>query len=92
MLKNILTRKFRYFQRQFKKKEYMDLESCAKSRHAEMWQKLNKLNSPPTTRAALEIIREDKTISRDLKEILERWFFNLCFISGINPSDWDLVT
>ena len=39
-----------------------------------MWEQLKQLDNPPTTRAALEIVRGDDTISRDLKEILERWF------------------
>ena len=38
-----------------------------------MWSALKKLDDRPSSRAALEIVREDKTISRDLKEILERW-------------------
>ena len=38
-----------------------------------MWSALKKLDNRPSSRAALEIVRKDKTISRDLKEILERW-------------------
>ena len=38
-----------------------------------MWIKLKKLCSPSSTRAALEIVREDGTISHDIKEILNRW-------------------
>ena len=80
-------KKFRYFQRQHRKNEYYDLENTAKSRPAAMWEKLKKLNNPPTARAALEIIREDETISRDLKEILERWFNDISTLfSGIREN------
>ena len=84
-------KKFRYFQRKFKKDEYMELENSAKSRPADMWKKLNQLNSPPTARAALEIIREDKTISRDLKEILERWFKDISSLFSGLREDPDLA-
>ena len=84
-------KKFRYFKRKFKKNEYMELENSAKSRPADMWKKLNQLNSPPTARAALEIIREDKTISRDLKEILERWFKDISSLFSGLREDPDLV-
>ena len=67
-------KKFRYFQRQHKKNEYSNLETSARSKQASMWEQLKRLDNPPTTRAALEIVRGDDTISRDLKEILERWF------------------
>ena len=67
-------KKFRYFQRQYKKTEYSNLETNAKSKPASMWEQLKRLDNPPTTRAALEIVRGDDTISRDLKEILARWF------------------
>ena len=72
--KSILIKKYRYYQRQHRKKEYSDLEFNAKFQTSNMWTQLKNLNSPPTARAALEIVREDLTISRDLKEILERWF------------------
>ena len=70
-------KKFRYFQRQHKKKEYYDLESNAKFKPAAMWEQLKRLDNPPTAKAALEIVREDDTISHDLKEILERWFSDI---------------
>ena len=50
-----------------------------------MWAALKLLNNPPTTRAALEIIREDETISRDIKEILERWYKDISSLfSGLH--------
>ena len=38
-----------------------------------MWATLKKLSNPPSTKAVLEIVRADETISRDIKEILEKW-------------------
>ena len=54
-----------------------------------MWQQLKRLDNPKTTKAALEIVREDESISRDLKEILERWFQDISrLFSGLqdNPN------
>ena len=59
-------KKFRYFQRQKKKKDYCDLETNAKSRPALMWEQLKRLDNPPSTRAALEIVTADESISHDL--------------------------
>ena len=44
------------------------------------WKTLKKLDNPPTARAALEIIREDKSISTDLREVLDKWYQD---ISGL---------
>ena len=38
-----------------------------------MWAKLKKLSDTPSNRAVLEIVREDGTISNDVKEVLKRW-------------------
>ena len=84
-------KKFRYYQRQFKKSEYLELETSAKSRPADMWKKLKQLNNPPTARAALEIVREDETISRDLKEILERWFKDISSLFSGLREDPDIA-
>ena len=42
-----------------------------------MWAALKKLNNFPDTKAALEIVRDDKTISNDVHEVLERWFWDI---------------
>ena len=50
-----------------------------------MWGQLKKLDNPLTAKAALEIVREDDTISHDLKEILERWFSDISkLFSGLH--------
>ena len=49
-----------------------------------MWPSLKKLNNPPSCHAALEILRADETISRDLKEVLERWLKDISkLFSGV---------
>ena len=65
-------KKHRYSKRMHHKNEYTNLETNAKDDPAAMWKALKKLNNPPTTKAALEIIRDDKSISADIKEVLER--------------------
>ena len=52
-----------------------------------MWATLKKLNNPPSSKAALEIVRQDKSISRDIKEILERWHNDISnLFSGIREN------
>ena len=70
---NTFDGKFRYFKRKHKKQEFENIESSSKTNPIEMWNIFKKLSSPPSTRAALEIVREDETISTDMKEILQRW-------------------
>ena len=65
--------KFRFFKRKHKKSEYDNLEKLSETDPNKMWQKLKKLSNPPSSRAALEIVREDGTISNDIKEVLKRW-------------------
>ena len=38
-----------------------------------MWKKINAVSEPVSKRATLEIISEDNTISRDIKEVLKKW-------------------
>ena len=38
-----------------------------------MWAKFKKLSNPTSTKAVLEIVRADETISNDKKEVLKRW-------------------
>ena len=70
---NIFDNKFRYFKRKHKKEDFQDLEMSAKNNPTEMWKKYKQLSGPSSTRAALEIVREDESISTDIKEILQRW-------------------
>ena len=51
-----------------------ELEVNARTDPTAMWAALKKLNNFPDTKAALEIVRDDKTISNDVHEVLERWF------------------
>ena len=50
-----------------------------------MWEALKKLNNPPKMKAALEIIREDGSISTDIKEVLIRWYDDISSLfSGLH--------
>ena len=54
-----------------------------------MWAKLRTLCNPPSTRAALQIVREDESISSDVKEVLARWHKDISnLFSGLrqNPN------
>ena len=66
-------KKFRYFKRLSKKKDFEDLSNLADSNPTEMWAKLKRLCDPPSSRAAMEILREDGSVSTDIQEILEKW-------------------
>ena len=79
---------FRYYKRLHKKQKLLDLESlCNKSNKTDMWSTLKRLSNPSTSRAVLEIVREDKSISSDIKEILERWHGDISrLFSGIRDN------
>ena len=69
----------------YKKQEYNNLETSAKTDPAAMWSALKRLNNPPTTKAALEIIRDDETISTDIREVLGRWYRDISSLfSGLH--------
>ena len=56
-----------------------------------MWEKLRKLAEPVSNRVAMEIVREDGTISSDIREVLERWHRDISnLFSGIR-NDPDIV-
>ena len=79
--------KYRELKRKKKKQDLYELENNAKTNPAGMWSTLKKLNNPPSTRAVLEIVRADETISRDLKEILERWQLDISILfSGVREN------
>jgi hypothetical protein len=61
---------FRQAKRKSKKQNLIDLEESAVSNPNSMWATLKKLSDPPSTKAVLEIVRADETISRDIQEIL----------------------
>ena len=80
-------KKFRYFKRQFTNKNINDLGKLVAENSAEIWAKLKKLGDPPSSRAAIEIVRADKTISRDIQEVLERWHLDISkLFSGIREN------
>jgi hypothetical protein len=80
----VFDKQFRQTERKYKKQQNQELENNAKFNPTGMWSSLKKLNNPPSSRVALEIVRADKSISRDLKEILERWLTDISTLfSGV---------
>jgi hypothetical protein len=79
---------FRYFKRQDEKQQFTDLGNSALNKNkTDMWSTLKKLNNPPSSRAALEIVRADESISRDIKEILEKWHCDISkLFSGVKEN------
>ena len=54
-------------------KEHKDLANLAQTDRNEVWKKFKSLSEPKSSKVILEIIREDMTITTDIKEILNRW-------------------
>ena len=80
----VFDKQFRQTERKYKKQQNQELENNAKFNPTGMWSSLKKLNNPPSSRVALEIVRADRSISRDLKEILERWLKDISTLfSGV---------
>ena len=80
-------KKFRFFKRQYKKQSFTELSESAENNPADMWARLKRLCDPPSTRAALEIVREDGSISTDMQEILERWYTDIArLFSGLRDN------
>ena len=72
--------KFRFYKRKHKKQELIDLEHDTLNNPQKMWAKLKQLGNPPSSKAVLEIIRDDNSISSDIREIT-RWHEDICWTS-----------
>ena len=77
-------KKHRQLKRQHKTKAFQSLAQLAddaSSNPTEIWKRLKALSEPKSSRAILEIIRNDGTISTDIQEILTQWHkdFSDCF-------------
>ena len=64
---------FRYYQRQHKIEKFKGFGDIGNMNPNEVWKRINQLTERKQTKVILEIIREDKTISNDLKEVLQKW-------------------
>ena len=85
--KKIFDNKFRFLKRKYKKQQFYDLENDTINNPKQMWDKLKKLGDPPSTKAVLEIIKDDDTISTDLSEILTRWHTDISrLFSGLREN------
>ena len=83
----LFDKKFRSLKRQYKKKDFEELSEAANTNPVDMWAKLKRLCDPPSTRAALEIVRQDGTISQDMQEILEKWYVDISrLFSGLREN------
>ena len=83
----VFDKKYRYFKRRHEKEQFNELETFARSNPAAMWKALKRLNNPPNTKAALEIVRQDGSISADIKEVLERWLTDISrLFSGLQEN------
>ena len=79
-------KKFRFYKRKYNNKHQNELYDLASKNSTDIWIKIKKLNSPPT-RPPLEIVKEDNTISSDIKEILERWHSDISrLFSGLREN------
>ena len=74
----------RYFKRKSKRQAQEQLAIAASDNPTDMWAKLKKLGEPLNNKVAMEIVRQDGTISRDVVEVLERWHNDIAHLfSGI---------
>lgn len=70
----IFDKRYRLFKRLHAKKELEKLETDAKNNPVEMWASQKRLGNPSCTKAALEIVKDDGSISGEIKEVLNKWF------------------
>ena len=69
------------------KQKFTELETLSVTDPSEMWSHLKKLSNPPSTRAALQIVRADQSISNDVREVLERWHNDIArLFSGLREN------
>ena len=76
LAQNAFDKKFRQIKRQYSNKSYHDLADLAKkasSNPTEMWKWLKALSDKKPADILLEIIRDDGSISKDIKDVLSKW-------------------
>ena len=67
------------------------LENVAKNNPVEMWSAFKKLCNPPNMKTALEIVKDDDSISRDIKEVLNRWMKDISGLYSGLQEDAEMV-
>ena len=83
----LFDKKFRYFKRQHNKNSFCELSEAASANPTDIWARLKRLCDPPSTRAALEIVWADGSISTDMREILDRWVRDIArLFSGLRDN------
>ena len=84
---HIFDKKYRFYKRQFKSKDFKEMENMAENDPNLMWKKFKSLSEPKSSKVILEIIKDDKSISTDIKEILARWYADISgLFSGIREN------
>ena len=84
-------KKFRFYKRQYKAKEFNEMENLASKDPNEMWKKLKALSEPKSSKAVLEIIKNDGSISTDIKDVLSRWHKDISDLFSGLREDTDLA-
>ena len=70
----------------FLKKNQKTLNELALSRSPNIWDKIKKLNCPPQKSVA-EVIKEDGSITRDGREVTDRWYSDISrLFSGLRDN------
>ena len=72
---------FKYHERKYRYSSFQNLSEASVNNPNIMWQKLKNLSEPKSKNTFFEILREDGTISTDVKEVLSKWYtdFSECF-------------
>ena len=66
-------KRFRYYKRQFAKSNQALLHKLAMEKSPNVWDQIKKLNCPPK-RPPLEVLKEDGSITRDTREVSDKWY------------------
>ena len=69
-----------YYKRMHRKREFSELEADAQQNPLEIWSALKRLNNSPQSKTALEIVRDDLSVTADTKEVIDKQFHD---ISGL---------
>ena len=80
-------KKFRFYKRKNRADKSKLLEENAEKNPNEMWKYIKSLSEPKSSKVVMEIIRQDNTISTDIKEVLDRWHSDISgLFSGIREN------
>ena len=80
----LFDKSYRFYQRKHRKDTFQSFDDLDKTNRNQVWEKLNSLAQTKSKQVIMEIIRDDGSISCDLKEVLAKWhnYFSKSF-SGL---------